>query len=105
MAVLNNIYRELKGDKLIWLIIAMLALFSLLAVYSSTGSIAHNYADGNTEAYFLKHFFIILVGLGITYACHQLEYMQYSRFAPLLLFVSIVLLVYTLFFGLGNQPG
>jgi cell division protein FtsW len=42
---------------------------------------------------------ILLVGLGFTYICHLLYYMRYSIVAPLLLYVAIPLLVFTLWFG------
>ncbi len=99
MSIGNRIYAELRGDRAIWMIIAMLAMFSILAVYSSTGSIAFKERGGNTEFYLFKHFIFICGGLLLTYICYILHYTQYSKIAPLLLLLSIPLLVYTIAFG------
>ena len=40
MALGNRIAAELRGDRTIWMIIAVLSMFSILAVYSATGSLA-----------------------------------------------------------------
>ena len=90
---------ELRGDKAIWAILVILALFSLLAVYSSTGTLAYRTAGGDTEAFLFKHGFILLGGLLMAYLCHRLQYMTFSRAAPVLLLLSIPLLAYTLTFG------
>ncbi len=90
---------ELRGDRSIWAILIVLALFSLLAVYSSTGTLAYRTAAGNTEAFLVKHGVILLGGLVLTYICHRLHYMTFSRSAPVLLLLTVPLLIYTLMFG------
>lgn len=90
---------ELKGDKAIWGIIALLSVFSLLAVYSSTGTLAYKYAGGDTESYLLKHGLILLGGIFLAYICHLFDYMTFSKLAPILLLLSIPLLIYTLGYG------
>ncbi|MEO1624707.1 MAG: FtsW/RodA/SpoVE family cell cycle protein [Bacteroidota bacterium] len=99
MSLGNRIYAELRGDRTIWMIVAVLSIFSLLAVYSSTGSIAFRQRGGNMEFYLLKHFIFIAGGLFLTYLCYVMHYTQYNRIAPYLLLVSIPLLVYTIAFG------
>ncbi len=95
----GKLYRELKGDLAIWLIIAFLAAFSLMAIYSSTETLAYNERGGNTEYYLIKHFIILAAGLCCTYVCHVMHYMRYSTVAPLLMAVAIPLLIMTLFVG------
>ena len=99
MTLGSKIYAGLRGDRTIWMIVIMLALFSILAVYSSTGHIAFKERGGNTEFYLMKHFIFIAGGLFLTYLCYILHYTQYSRISPLLLLISIPLLVYTIAFG------
>ena len=99
MSIGNRIYAELRGDRVIWMIVAVLAMFSILAVYSSTGSIAFKERGGNTEFYLLKHAVFIGGGLLLTYLCYTLHYTQYNKIAPYLLLISIPLLVYTIAFG------
>ena len=86
----------IKGDKVVWIIVLLLSLFSILSVYSSTGSLAFRFQDGNTEYYLLKHVFTIITGLFIMYLTHNMKYTLFSRIAQLLFILSIPLLVYTL---------
>ena len=99
MSKVANIYYDLKGDKIIWMIVAFLGIFSILAVYSATGSIAYKLRGGNTEYYLIQQIVFISLGLGLTYICYMLHYMQYSRLAPLLMLIAIPLLIYTVGFG------
>lgn len=94
-----RIYAELRGDRAIWAVIAVLSIVSLLAVYSSTGTLAYRERGGNTEAFLFKHGLILAVGLFLTYICHLIHYMRYSRWAPVLLTIAVPLLVYTAAFG------
>jgi len=94
-----NLYKKLKGDRAIWMIVIILALFSVLIVYSSTGHIAFKERGGNTEFYLIKHLIFIVGGLVLTMACYQMHYTRFLRISPLLLLISIPLLVYTIAFG------
>lgn len=95
----NRIYAELRGDRTIWMILIILAIFSVLTVYSATGHMAFRLKNGNTEFYLLKHVFLVSIGFVLTYVCYVLHYRQYMKFAPVLLLLSIPLLVYTIGFG------
>lgn len=99
MSLSSRIAAELRGDSMVWAILVLLSLCSLLAVYSSTGSLAFQERNGDTEAFLFKHGIILLGGLVVTYLAHLLHYMRYSRWAPVLLPVAIILLIYTLFLG------
>lgn len=99
MHMLHQILNKLHGDRIIWFIVGALSLFSVLAVYSSTGTLAFSVRDGNTEYYLLRHGGLILFGLGLMYLAHLPNYRLYSRMAQLLLVISIPLLIITLFFG------
>jgi cell division protein FtsW len=88
-----------KGDAVVWAVIISLSLISLLAVYSSTGTLAYKYQHGNTAYYVLKHFTFQFVGLVIIFATHTIPYKYYSRLSQLFLFLSIPLLALTLVFG------
>jgi cell division protein FtsW len=94
-----------KGDKVIWTAVVLLAVVSLLVVYSSTGLLAYKMYKGNSEIYLFKQFAFILVGIGIIYFAHQVNYTIYSRVATILFMVSIPLLLYTLFFGVKLNEG
>jgi cell division protein FtsW len=94
-----------RGDKVIWTAVFLLAIVSLLVVYSSTGLLAYKLYKGNTEVYLFKQFAFILVGLVIIYFAHQVNYTLYSRVAKILFLLSIPLLLYTLFFGVKLNEG
>ena len=64
---------ELKGDRAIWLIAIFLGITSLLAVYSSTGTIAFQEKGGNTEFYLFKHLVILLAGFGLMYILYTIH--------------------------------
>lgn len=99
MSLGNRIAAELRGDRTIWMIVAVLSLFSLLAVYSASGWEAWRSRGGNTTVMFMSHLVRLAFGLFIVYMCHLLHYRQYQRVAPLLILATIPLLVFTLFFG------
>ena len=96
---MNQIFEKLKGDKTIWIIVSCLSLLSILAVYSSTGTLAYKYQAGNTEYYVAKHIALLLFGLGAMYICHLVDYRLYSKLGVLMLWLSVPLLIITLFFG------
>jgi len=74
-------------------------IYSLLAVYSSSVSVAFSRYDGNTT-FFLKSQGVMLVFcLFIIVVTHQLPYRIYSSLAGFFVLVSIILLILTLIFG------
>lgn len=94
-----------KGDKVIWAIVIVLSLVSLLVVYSATNSLAYKLYKGNTLVYLFKQIAFISLGILIVYFAHRVNYTIYSRVAKLLFYISIVLLIYTLFFGAKINDG
>ncbi len=90
---------RLKGDAIIWAIVIVLALISLIAIYSSTGSLAYRFKDGHAEVYLVKRFFIVAVGLLIMYVAHNINYTQYKKYAFVALVVGMLLLLYTIISG------
>lgn len=98
MNAIRNIMYDLKGDRAIWMIVGILALVSMLVVYSIAGSIA--YAGGSSvEVHMIKHGLIMVLGLGVMYVASKIEYINYSRFAPFMMIATILLLIYTQAFG------
>jgi cell division protein FtsW len=89
----------LKGDRIVWLIVIFLSIISLLAIYSSTGSLAYRYQGGNTTYYFVKQLFFMVAGLTVVFLTHLIHYKYYSPLSKLLLALSVPLLLLTLVFG------
>ena len=100
----GNLVNKTKGDRVIWGIVIILTLVSLLVVYSSTGSLAYKYSR-STESYLFKQFGFIILGVLIIYFAHRVNYTIYSRIALPLFIASILLLIYTLFFGQTLNAG
>lgn len=93
-----------KGDKVIWAVVLILSFVSVLAVYSSTGSLAYR-MDKNSSYYLLKQLMVLGVGLLVIYWIHQINYTKFARIAVVLYLLSLPLLVYTLFFGTTLNEG
>ncbi len=100
----GNLVSKTKGDRVIWGIVIILTLVSLLVVYSSTGSLAYRLSK-STESYLFKQFGFIILGVLIIYFAHRVNYTIYSRIALPLFIVSVLLLIYTLFFGQTLNAG
>ncbi len=98
---MSALTRRIKGDKVIWAVVILLSVVSLLAVYSSTGTLAYKYKSGNTEYYMIKHFMILIFGFGLMWAAHLVKYTYYSRIFQIALYIAVPLLVLTLFIGLN----
>ena len=99
MSLGNRIAAELRGDRTIWMIIAVLSLFSMLAVYSASGWAAWTTRGGNTTVFLLTHTVRLAFGLFLIYVCHLLHYRRYQQIAPFLMLLAVPLLAITLFFG------
>ncbi|MEM1217398.1 MAG: FtsW/RodA/SpoVE family cell cycle protein [Bacteroidota bacterium] len=99
MSIASRLSAELRGDRVIWMVVALLAIFSILSVYSATGSLAFRERGGDTEAFLVKHGFILGLGLFLTYVCYVIHYTRYKVVAPYLLIIAIPLLVYTIVLG------
>lgn len=91
--------RKIKGDKVIWAVVIILSVFSILAVYSSTGTLAYKKQGGNTEYYMLKHLIILLFGFLLMYVTHLIKFSYYSRISQIAIIVAGLLLVGTLIIG------
>ncbi len=101
----QNLGQRTSGDKVIWTTVVLLALVSLLVVYSSTGLLAYRYNKGNTEIYLFKQVMFITIGVAIIYFAHRVNYTLYSKWSRILFIIAIPLLIWTLFFGVRLNEG
>jgi cell division protein FtsW len=88
-----------KGDPIIWAIVILLSMFSILVVYSATGTLAYKSAGGNTELYLFRHSFLVFLSLFVMWLAHKMPYRKYALFARLFMYLSIPLLGVTYLFG------
>jgi cell division protein FtsW len=100
LSVVINAYSQLKGDRVVWLIVALLIMFSLLVVYSTSGSVVYKMnAGSSTEYYLVRQLVFIAMGATLMYLAYRLHYMFYAKIAPILMIIAVPLLVYTFLFG------
>ena len=92
-----------KGDRTIWIVVLLLSLLSILAVYTSTGTLAYSKQGGDTEHYLIKHTTLVLTGLALMYITHLANYRIFSRIGHLAIWVAAPLLVATLMSGEIND--
>ena len=100
----HKLLNKTKGDRVIWAVVLMLSLISLLAVYSSTGSLAYR-SDKNSSYFLLKQVMVLGLGLLIIYWVHNINYTKFAKVAVFLYLISLPLLLYTLFFGTSLNEG
>ena len=98
-AVSNKIKDLFRGDKVIWMIVVFLALISMLVVYTSSDSLAYrSYHDNNTKV-LMQHLIMLGLGLVALLVAANIKYRRYAKIMPLLFWISVPLLLYTLLFG------
>lgn len=102
--VVEFIKKNLKGDKGIWLAVALLGLLGLPVVYSATGLLAIKGNKGD-EHFLISHFGSIIIGILLIFLFHRLNYIVFKKFAKWLFIFCIPLLIYTLFFGTELNQG
>lgn len=93
---MKNIFQHIKGDKTIWAVVSLLALFSFLPVYSSSSSLAYLYGDGNTLKFLLKHFAHLVLGFVILFGVHKVPYHYFKGLSVIALPIVLILLVVTM---------
>ena len=91
---------NLKGDPFIWAIMLVLAILSILAVYSASSSLAYRKMQGNTEYYLTKHSLLMLSSLVAMWVAHKIDYRYYAGLAKFALWISVPLLLLTWRYGL-----
>jgi cell division protein FtsW len=96
---MKKLFQNIKGDRSIWAIVTLLAIFSFLPVYSAASNLAYTGGDGNTFNYFLKHFVHLFLGFSIIFGIHKLPYRYFKGLSIIMFPVIIVLLLVTMFQG------
>lgn len=95
--------KHLQGDQVIWVVMIILMIFSLLAVYSSTGTLAYEYKGGNTSFYLMRHGMFMLMALFVTYVVHRIHYRYYAWLSSVLVYLAVLLLLFTLVLGVTHN--
>lgn len=66
-----------EGDKVVWMIVLMLILFSIVCMFSSSSRLLR---DGMTRLDLVKNqFFVVLIGLGVIIVCYNIKNIKFFR--------------------------
>ncbi|MBF6611194.1 MAG: FtsW/RodA/SpoVE family cell cycle protein [Chryseobacterium sp.] len=95
----ENKFEYLKGDKVLWTAIVLISAFSVFPVYSASSNLEYIVNTGTTTGHLLKHLFFVVLGLGLMRAVGFVKYEYIGKLSTILLGVSAILLVVTMFTG------
>lgn len=93
---MTKVLANIKGDKMIWAVAALLALFSFLPVYSASSNLAYLYGDGNTFIFLVKHFAHLVLGFLIMYGVHKIPHHYFKGLSIIMIPVIVILLLVTM---------
>ncbi len=96
---MNNLLSHIKGDKLIWSIVTLLAIFSFLPVYSAASNLAYTINSGSTFTFFVRHFMHLFLGFLIIYGVHRIPYRYFRGLSMVMIPIVLVLLIVTMLQG------
>lgn len=96
---MQTLFNNIKGDRLIWAIAALLAIFSFLPVYSAASNLAYVGGVGSTFSFFVKHLMHLVLGFAIIYGVHKIPYRYFRGLSMVMIPIVIVLLVVTMLQG------
>ncbi len=89
-------FKNIKGDKAIWGVVALLALFSFLPVYSASSNLVYVVGKGTTMGHLVKHGLLLFLGFGIIYGVHKIPTHFFKGLSIIAMPIVLGLLVYTL---------
>ena len=96
---MKTVFDNIKGDRIIWAIAALLAIFSFLPVYSAASNLAYIGSGSNTFSYFIKHFVHLFLGFSIIYGVHKIPYRYFRGLSMVMIPVVLILLIITMLQG------
>ena len=94
---MRNVFTQIKGDRAIWAIATLLAIFSFLPVYSAASNLA--VGSSNTFSFFVKHFMHLFLGFAIMYGIHKVPYKYFRGLSMIMIPIVFVLLLVTMLQG------
>lgn len=93
---MTGFFNKINGDKAIWAVVALLALFSFLPVYSASSNLVYVVGSGTTIGYLVKHALLLLMGFGIIYGVHRIPTHFFKGLSLIAMPVVLLLLLFTL---------
>lgn len=96
---MQTLFNNIKGDRLIWAIVALLAIVSFLPVYSAASNLAYKSVGGNTFTFLIKHLVHLGLGFAIMYGVHKIPYRYFKGLSLVMIPIVLVLLGITMLQG------
>ncbi|UOB18492.1 FtsW/RodA/SpoVE family cell cycle protein [Abyssalbus ytuae] len=93
---MQDLFKNIKGDKAIWAVITLLALFSFLPVYSASTNLVYVVGNGTTWGHLIKHGILLVLGFLIIYGVHKIPYKYFRALSIIAMPIVYVLLAFTL---------
>lgn len=93
---MQELFKNIKGDKAIWAVVALLALFSFLPVYSASTNLVYVVGKGTTWGHLVKHSILLALGFMIIYGVHKIPYKYFRALSIIVLPIVFLLLIFTL---------
>ena len=88
------------GDRVLWIIIAALAVVSVLVVYSSTAKMAYDARTARSTAHFLRQQLgILILCMPVIVCVHKINCRIYNRLAPPIYVLSLLSTLAVYFIG------
>ena len=91
-----SIFKNIQGDKVIWAVVALLALFSFLPVYSASSNLVYVMDNGTSLGHLIKHAMLLVLGFGIIYGVHKIPTHYFKGLSLIGMPIVLILLMYTL---------
>ena len=92
-------FEFLKGDKVLWMVIILISIFSIFPVYSASSNLEYIVNNGTTTSHIVKHMFFLILGFVLMRMVGMVKYEHIGKISMGLLFVMCGLLVLTMFTG------
>lgn len=91
-----QLLKNIRGDKAIWAVVALLAVFSFLPVYSASSNLVYVVGNGTTTGHLIKHALLLFLGFGIIYGVHRIPAHFFKGLSIIAMPIVLVLLAFTL---------
>lgn len=92
--------RVIEGDRMLWIIFMVLAIVSILVVYSSTAKMAYDISSSITTADSLRQqIMLVVLAIPLLFVVHKIDYKHFMRLTPLFYALFVVLTIATYFVG------
>lgn len=96
---MQQLFKNIKGDRAIWAVVALLAIISFLPVYSASTNLVYVVGNGTTLGHLVKHCFLLALGFFIILGIHKVPYHYFKRLSWVMIPFVLGLLLVTLLQG------